>query len=151
MITDNISQVAEIQVSYRPAITHKPKVVSVLDAYKQFIPFFPEETIALQERFVVMYLNRHNRVLGIYPMSVGGVSGALVDVRLILSVALKVIATGIVIAHNHPSGELNPSQADRVATDKIKEACKFMDIRLIDHLIISPAGEYLSFANDGLI
>ncbi|MBX9780519.1 MAG: JAB domain-containing protein [Chitinophagaceae bacterium] len=126
-------------------------MVSVLDVYTHFIPFFPKETIALQERFVVMYLNRNNRILGIYPMSVGGITSALVDIRLILSVALKVVATSIAIAHNHPSGELNPSEADREITDKIKEACKLMDIRLIDHLILSPTGEYLSFENEGFI
>ncbi|WP_457832298.1 JAB domain-containing protein, partial [Staphylococcus aureus] len=60
-------------------------------------------------------------------------------------------ATSIAIAHNHPSGELNPSEADREITDKIKEACKLMDIRLIDHLILSPTGEYLSFENEGFI
>jgi DNA repair protein RadC len=74
------SQTAEIQVSYRPAITNKPIIQTALDAYHLFIEFFPSETIQLQERFLVLYLNRANRALGIYPLSIGGMTGTLVDI-----------------------------------------------------------------------
>ena len=79
-------RVAEIQVSYRPAISNKPVIISALDAFVEIVEFFPQETIALQEKFVVMYLNRCNRVLGVYPLSTGGITGTMVDIRLILSV-----------------------------------------------------------------
>ena len=143
--------VAEIQISYRPAITNKPKIVSALDAYVLFKEFFDEDTIGLQESFMVMYLNRSNRVLGIYPVSVGGITGTLVDLRLILSVALKTASTGIVLAHNHPSGNLEPSQSDIDITVRIKVAAKLFDIKLLDHLIITAERKFTSLANEGLI
>ena len=142
-------KVAEIEISYRPAIGRKPVVVSSLDAYTELIEFFPTNTIALQERVVVMYLNRANRVLGIYELSKGGMTCTVVDIRLILSVALKISAVGIILAHNHPSGNLQPSANDRDITNKIKEACKYFDIRLHDHLIVVPERTYYSFADEG--
>ncbi len=142
-------KVAEIEISYRPAIGRKPVVVSSLDAYTELIEFFPTDTIALQERVVVMYLNRANRVLGIYELSKGGMTSTVVDIRLILSVALKISAVGIILAHNHPSGNLQPSTNDKDITNKIKEACKYFDIRLHDHLIVVPERTYYSFADEG--
>src|ERR1035438_8935462 len=106
------TQTAEIQVSYRPAISNKPIIQTALDAYHLFIEFFPVETIQLQERFVILYLNKANRALGIYPLSIGGMSGTLVDVRLILSVGLKIAAYSMMLSHNHPSGNLQPSRQD---------------------------------------
>ena len=147
-----INQVAELSVSYRPAISDKPVIISVLDAYLKFIEFFPLESISLQERFVVMYLNQGNRCLGIFPTSVGGICGTVADIRIILSVALKTAATQIFLAHNHPSGNLKPSNADIQLTDRIKEGARILDIKLLDHLIISPKeGDYFSFAENGLI
>ncbi len=114
--------------------------------------FSPDESIALQERFVVMYLNRSNRVLGIYPISIGGITGTVADTRLILSVALKTAASSIMLAHNHPSGSLKPSATDIDLTKKVKEAAKLMDITVLDHIILSPLeGDYYSFADEGLI
>lgn len=143
-------KVAEISVSYRPAIANKPVIVCSLDAYVLFKPFFDECTIHLQESFMVMYLNRASRVLGIYPMSKGGITGTVADIRLILSIALKTAATGIILAHNHPSGNMKSSQADLDLTTRIKDGAKILDIKLLDHLIISPVdGEYSSFADEG--
>ena len=143
------NNVAEIEVVYKPAISDKPIISSSLDAYNVLVNFFPSETLCLQERFVAMYLNRSNRVFGVYPMSVGGITGTVVDIRLLLSVALKTAATGIIIAHNHPSGNLKPSEADKEITNKIKSSCKLMDIELLDHLIISPVGS-CSFADESI-
>ena len=84
-------------------------------------------------------------------MSTGGITGTVVDIRLLLSVALKTAATGIILAHNHPSGNLKPSEADKELTSKIKKASEYMDIKLLDHLIIAPEGKYLSFREDGLL
>lgn len=142
-------QVAEIEVSYQPAISSKPVILSSLDAFVELIEFFPPETIALQEQFMVMYLNRGNQVIGVYPMSKGGITGTVADIRIILSVALKVVATGIMLAHNHPSNSLKPSQQDLELTKKIAGACSFLEIRLLDHLIITPDRNYYSFADDG--
>ena len=142
------NKVAEIEVSYKPVKSRKPIISSSLDAYRELKAFYPEETIELQEQFVVMYLNRANRVIGIYPSSKGGITGTCVDIRLILSVALKIAAVGYIISHNHPSGNLKPSQADLLLTCKIKESCKLLEIELLDHIILSADG-YYSFADEG--
>ena len=97
-----------------------------------------------------MYMNRNNRVLGVYPLSEGGLTGTVADIRLILGIALKVAATGIILCHNHPSGNLKPSQADIQLTQRVREAGKLLDIPLIDHLIISPVCEFMSFSDEGL-
>jgi DNA repair protein RadC len=100
---------------------------------------------------MVMYLNKANRVLGVYPASVGGITSSIVDLRLILSIALKTLATSVVLCHNHPSGSLTPSKQDIDLTLKIKEAAKYFDIVVQDHLIITFEQKYFSFADDGLI
>ena len=151
MVKEN-TKVAEISVSYRPAVANKPIIVNALDAYVLFKPFFDESTINLQESFMVMYLNRMNRVLGIYPMSIGGITGTVADIRLIFSIALATASTGIILAHNHPSGNMKSSKGDIDLTNRIKDAGKLLDIKLLDHLIISPKeGEYYSFADDGIL
>jgi DNA repair protein RadC len=81
-------------------------------------------------------------------MSTVGITGTVVDIRLLLSVALKTAATGIILAHNHPSGNLKPSEADKELTNKIKKASEYTDIKLLDHLIIS-SDSYLSFSEQG--
>jgi DNA repair protein RadC len=145
------TQVAEISVSYHPKVANKPVISSSKDAYALLYNFFPADTIHLQESFMVMYLNRANKVIGVYPTAVGGITSTVADTRLILSVALKTAATSIILAHNHPSGNIKPSQQDIDMTLKIKEAGKVMDIKVMDHLIISPAeGEYLSLADEGI-
>ena len=151
MTSNKIPMAAEIEVSYRPAISNKPIITSSLDAYTVLKDFISQNTIALQEHFIVMYLNRANRVLGVYKLSNGGITGTVADPRLILGIALKIAATGIILAHNHPSGNLKPSSADVELTKKIKTAAAFMDILVTDHLILSANGEYYSFADEGLI
>ena len=144
-------QVAEIEISYRPAIGRKPTIISSLDAFTEVIDFFPIETIAVQEKFMVMYLNRANKLLGVYPISTGGMAATVVDIRLILSVALKTAATSVILCHNHPSGTLKPSSMDIELTKKIVAACKFLDIRVFDHIIITPERTYYSFADEGIL
>ncbi len=151
MKIDTSQKVAEIEVSYRPAISNKPLITSSLDAYTVLKDFICKNTCALQEQFIVLYLNRANRVLGVYKLSNGGITGTVADTRLILGVALKVAATGIILAHNHPSGNLKPSSTDEALTKKIKTAASYMDILVTDHIILSANGEFYSFADEGLI
>jgi DNA repair protein RadC len=147
--TDNI---AEIKVSYRPTKQAGPKITSSQVGYEYLRMLYDEETVALQEQFIILYLNRANQVLGAYHAFTGGITGTVADIRIIMGVALKSMACGIILSHNHPSGSLVPSSADRQLTDKIKEAGKLMDISLLDHIIISPSeGSYYSFADEGLI
>jgi DNA repair protein RadC len=104
----------------------------------------------LQEEFKVLLLNRANKVIGLYNTSKGGVTGTVADPRLILAAALKSGACFVVLAHNHPSGNLKPSRADLDLTQKIAYAVKYIDVRVLDHLIVSPEG-YYSFADEGML
>lgn len=102
------------------------------------------------EEFWVIYMNRNNLVMKTECISRGGVSGTIVDTRLILKPAIECLASGIILAHNHPSGNLKPSQEDILLTKKVKEASKVMDIVLQDHIIIGD-GAYLSMVDENLI
>lgn len=97
-----------------------------------------------------MFLNRANKVLGILEASSGGISGTVADPRLVFVAALKANASNIIISHNHPSGNLNPSKADEELTQKIKQAGQLLDIKLFDHIIVTSEG-YYSFADEGLM
>jgi DNA repair protein RadC len=144
-----MNKIAEIKVSYNA--THvKKKISSSVTAFELLLENWDEGTIELHEEFKVLILNNANEVLGIYTLSKGGITGTVVDVRILFSVALKCHATGIILCHNHPSGTLTPSDADRLITKKVKQAAEFLDVKLLDHLIITKFG-YLSFADDGLL
>jgi len=142
---------SEIQVSYYPKKVVGTKITCSEDAYSVLKEFYPTETIGLQERFVVAYLNRAHDVIGVYEASVGSMTCTIVDIRIILSVALKIAATNLIISHNHPSGNLTPSGLDKDLTNKIKEAGKLIDITVLDHIILSHDGKFSSFANQGII
>ncbi len=142
-------KVAEIKLSYKSSVQDAPTVSSAHDAYLALMGYFPEETISLQERFVVLYLNNANRVLGAQVLSVGGLTGTIADVRLVFATALKAMAAGIIVAHNHPSYLLKPSAQDKKLTEKLKAAGDLLDIKLLDHLIISPNNDFLSLSESG--
>ncbi len=139
---------SEIQISYNPPKGYRPTVNCSAEAYELLIEHYPTETIQLQEHFVIMHLNRANKVIGIHKLSIGGMTSTIADIRILLAVALKSMATAIILSHNHPSGVLKPSQADINLTQKIKEAAALLDIELLDHLIVSSDGFY-SFAQEG--
>ena len=142
---------AEIELSYRPKKAHHPIIKNSADVYFHLLRFFPEETISLQARFAAGYVNRANRLIGVCNISTGGITGTVAGPRLIMAVALKSGATGIILAHNHPSGNLQPSIQDKEITRKIVEACKLLDIVFLDHLILVPQEAYFSFADEGLL
>ena len=98
-----------------------------------------------------MYLNHRKKVIGVYRLSKGGITGTVADIRLVLSVALKTLATSIVISHNHPSGNPNPSVADIKVTMKLKQACEIMEIELIDHLVVTQGEKFYSFKDNGIM
>ncbi|MGN6530127.1 MAG: JAB domain-containing protein, partial [Ginsengibacter sp.] len=106
--------------------------------------------INMLEQFKVLLLNRANRVIGVYEASSGGITGTIADSRLTLATAIKGLAVSIILSHNHPSGNLVPSAADEDLTSKIKLACRYHDIKVLDQVIISSEG-YCSFADEGLI
>jgi hypothetical protein len=106
--------------------------------------------VELQEQFIVLYLSQSNHVIGYYKHSKGSINATVADIRIILGTALKCAALSMIVAHNHPSGNLKPSRADEELTRRLKEAAALHDIKLLDHLIITKEA-YLSFANEGLL
>ncbi len=110
-----------------------------------------KDTIGLHETFKVLLFNQGNRVKGVYQASTGGLTGTLVDLRLLFAVVLKSVSTAIVIAHNHPSGTNRASDADKKLTRRIKKAAELFDITVLDHLIILPNGGYFSFSENGIL
>lgn len=127
--------------------SEKPKVVSSQDAYQQFA----SELIDLShEEFWLLAVNRAHRVIRKKRISEGGISGTVVDPRIIFKVALEELASGIIVAHNHPSGNLTASQSDIDLTRKLRDAGKFLEIPLLDHIIVC-GNRYLSFADEGLL
>ena len=102
------------------------------------------------EEFHIIYLNNSNKVISRMQLSKGGITGTLVDVRLALKMALEHGATSIILCHNHPSGNLNPSSADKQLTQKLKIAGESLDIKILDHLIVTEKS-YFSFADEGLL
>ena len=125
----------------------KLKVITSADAAAIFKPLLSD---LAHEEFWILLLNRNNLVLDKIMVSQGGLSGTVIDVRIILKMALDKLACSIILCHNHPSGNLVPSEADKEITRKIKEAGKHMDIPVLDHVIIGN-GSYFSFADEGLI
>ena len=149
-----IAQLAELNVSYQlsPEWGEQPIIGSSREAYDIIFPFFPKETIALQEHFIVAYMNRGNRLIGVYQMSKGGVSSTVADAKIILATALSVVACSIILSHNHPSGTIKPSESDIDLTKRLKEGAKLLDVSVLDHLIVSPHyGGYYSFADQQLV
>jgi len=143
-------KISEIKVSYSNSNENKLKIINSEESYAVFKGSWNGNTIELQEEFKVLLLNRSNHILGIYAMSKGGTSSTIIDAKLLFSVALKCNASSIIIAHNHPSGNLKPSEADKTITKKLKEASEILDLVLLDHLIISK-DNYYSFTDDGLL
>ena len=148
----SLFQVSEIEVSYRPNFkaSERPMITSSKDIFSLLYNNWDLNRIELQEQFKVVLLNRGNKVLGIYEVSTGSMGGTLADPKLIFATALKTCASSLILAHNHPSGTLTPSQADIHLTKKIKQGGELLDIAVLDHLIITSEG-YYSFADEGLL
>lgn len=127
--------------------TEYPQIRSSSDAFKIFSPLMEDLP---HEEFWILFLNRANKVTGKMKISQGGVSGTVTDVRIVMKRAIEMLASGLVICHNHPSGNNSPSDADIRITQKIKDAGSLMDIQLLDHLIIC-GSDYYSFADNGII
>ncbi|MEE9361437.1 MAG: JAB domain-containing protein [Cellulophaga sp.] len=144
-------KVNEIQISYKEKVStlKSPTIKCSKNSAELLFKHWNKNTIGLQESFKVLLLNNSNKVKGVYELSTGGITGTLVDLRILFAVILKSLSVGIIISHNHPSNKLKPSEADKRLTEKIKKAAAFFDIMVLDHLIIAPNGEYYSFADNG--
>lgn len=147
--------VAKIHLKYVPTNIKKRdygKIQSSIDAYDFIYNLYDPDTIGLKETFVVVFLNQGSRIIGYNLHSSGGIDGTIVDNRLIIVTALKCAATGIIVAHNHPSGNLEPSVQDKKSTKNLNQALEIFNICLLDHLIISPNRTlYNSFVELGIL
>lgn len=128
-------------------VFNKSKITGSKDAADFFQPLLSDLN---HEEFWIMLLNRGNKILDTFMISQGGVSGTVIDVRLILKKAIEQLASSIILCHNHPSGTMQASNADLMITSKIIDASKLMDINVLDHIIIAQ-NKYLSLADEGLL
>jgi len=143
---------AEVKLVYKTTVkaSERPTVKSSKHAYDIFLQHWDPGMLELCEQFKVMFLNRGNKVLGIFELATGGISTVVADPKLIFSAALKANACNILICHSHPSGALKPSTPDIELTKKLVAAGKFLDLNVLDHLIITTEN-YYSFADEGLL
>ena len=141
---------AEITIGYSRKLksSERIKITDSTDANNVLRNIF--HSLEHVEYFYIICLDRANQVLGFHQVSKGGLSGTVTDVRVIFQVAIKSNSSGIILAHNHPSGNLQPSDADLKITEKIKKAGSLLDIKVLDHLILSEES-YLSMADESLI
>ena len=144
--------IPQIELSYKTRVkaAERPIIGNSDAAYRYLHQSWDKGKIEMQEQFKVLLLNRSNRALGLYELSEGGVTSTIVDSKLIFAAAVKANASVIILAHNHPSGDLRASSADKLLTRKIEQAGKLLDIDVIDHLIVTNTG-YFSFASEGLL
>ncbi len=141
---------AALELGRRRKLEEQPEVLQIRcsgDVAEIFRPIMADLSY---EEFWILFLNRSNRVISRMKLSQGGISGTVTDVRLIMKNAIEHLASGIIVCHNHPSGNLSPSESDNRITQKIKEAGTLFDIQLLDHLIVT-GNDYYSFADNGLL
>ena len=142
--------IQEIKLHYIANTSNAPITIkSSQEAFKAFKNIFDKNTLAVREEFNIIYLNRANKVIGTYQDFKGGITGVAVDLRLIFAVALKCLAVTIIVAHNHPTNNLKPSQEDLDITQKLHDAGKILDIKLMDHLILGTDNNFVSFVQEG--
>jgi DNA repair protein RadC len=147
------TKVNEISISYTQKIKNDIRVnIKTSEAAATYLrKIWNKDTLNIHETFIVLLLNNSNYVNGYYTLSTGGITGTLVDIRLLFAIVLKSLSVSIILAHNHPSGNLKPSDSDLKLTEKIAKAGKLFDIKTLDHIILSPEGGYYSFADQNLL
>lgn len=146
------TNISEISLNYKRKVkaSERPKVSCSKNAEKLFRENWNDLTINLFEEFKILLLDRNNSCMGIVPISQGGVSVTLVDAKLVFASALKARACAIILGHNHPSGNLKPSQADVLLTKRLVKGAHYLDLKILDHLILTDS-TYTSFADDNLM
>ncbi len=141
---------AALEMGRRRRMEDTTKITKIKSSHDAFELLYPLIGELQHEEFWIVYLNNSNKVVHKAQLSKGGITGTLVDVRLVLKQALELGAVGIILAHNHPSGTLQPSGADKQITQKLKVASEALDIKILDHLILA-RHQYLSFADKGIL
>jgi len=145
-----ISIIAALEMGKRrqkSTVLERKQIKSSHDGYAFFQPIIGDLP---HEEFWMLILDRSNKIMGSERVSIGGVAGTVADVKIIFKKALDCLASSIIVAHNHPSGNLRPSEADKSLTKKVYQAGKILDVSVLDHLIITENG-YFSFADEGMM
>jgi DNA repair protein RadC len=145
-----ITIVAALELGRRRKLTEAPDGLKITGSQDAFTLMGPVLSDLAHEEFWVLFLNRSNRVIEKRKISQGGITGTVTDIRIILKLALDHLATSLILCHNHPSGNLQPSEADISITRRVKESAALMDISLLDHLIIA-GKSYFSLADESLM
>lgn len=146
-------QIAEVKVSYTSKVKAKDRVLvkTSIDAYNAVRSLYDEDTIDYVESSYVLLLNYANQVIGKKLLSTGGTNACIVDVKVIGQISLSTNAHGIILTHNHPSGNRSASQQDIKITRRVKEALELFDIKVLDHIIVTSDNGYTSMADEGLM
>jgi DNA repair protein RadC len=145
-------EVTEVELIYRSKVKHteRRRIQHSQEAYVVLSAAWDENKIDLLEEFKVLLLDKSNRCLGVATTSVGGISSCLIDPKIVFATALKARASGIIVSHNHPSGNLHPSEEDLKLTSKLMSGGKYLEISVMDHIIMSSEG-YYSMADEGVM
>ena len=154
MDNTNISNLGEVTLNYKyhnPSIKDRPLITNASDAVEVIKLVIDMQRIALQEQFIVIYLNQANKVIGTMNVFSGSIKSTVIDIKLILASGILLMSSGVIVAHNHPSGNLKPSREDLALTKRLSTALQYMEMKLVDHFIITPDDDYLSFANERLL
>jgi len=139
----------EITLKYKSGDSKKVKISSSNDAAEVLRQFFDSDTIAYSEEFLALYLNRQNITIGWIKISQGGMTGTVVDKRIVMVAGLKCGAHSMILSHNHPSGNINPSGLDIRLTKEMAEAGKVLEIPVLDHVIVTSENGHYSMADNG--
>jgi DNA repair protein RadC len=142
--------IAALELGRRRRAEEAKELVKISSSNSVFEVLQPIIGELSHEEFWILYLNNANKIIEHFQISKGGITGTLVDVRLTLKKALELGATSLILAHNHPSGNLTPSEADKQLTNKLKAASESLDIKILDHLIVTEKS-YFSFADEGIL
>lgn len=148
----HLFKVNEVEIVYRNTTPYQDRIQikSSATAYEILLATWNANRLEMVEQFKILLLDQQNNCLGVSEIATGGTSSCLADLKVIYATALKARAASLILAHNHPSGNLTPSEADKILTRKLKEGGRLLDIAVLDHLIITPRN-YMSFADDGLM
>ena len=141
----------EVEIIYKSKIpaSKRVQIKNSSDAFSVFWQYWNKDTVEYTESFKILLLNQKNAVLGIAEISKGGITSTIIDSRVVFQHALKAHATGIIVAHNHPSSNPTPSESDVEITKKLIEAGKVLNITVLDHLVICGEGSYYSLGDEG--
>lgn len=152
-VVDQCPTISEIELIYKTKTkaSERPQVSQSKDAFNYLMAVWNENAIEHREEAYILLMNTANKIIGWYKLSSGGTATTVLDPKIVFQLALLSNASALIVAHNHPSGNLNPSQADVQLTDNLKQSGEMLGIKVLDHLIVTGEKTYFSFGDEGLI